>query len=59
MNHCSILTMQKLTIKIRKKPKRMGHIAHRSGSGIHQDRRTKRQRTRAAIRQKILTDAVS
>jgi len=34
------------TVKI-KVPKRTGHHAHRSGAGIHADRRTKRNRTRA------------
>jgi hypothetical protein len=31
---------------------RLGHTPHRSGSGIHQDRRTKRNRTRATQKEK-------
>lgn len=37
---------KKFTIKIEEKPPRMGHSPHRSGAGVHQDRRTKRARTR-------------
>jgi len=33
-----------------------GHAAHKSGSGVHQDRRTKRQRTRQAQRRSALSE---
>ena len=39
----------KRSFTIRLKPKRRtGHCPHRSGAGIHADRRTRRCRTRAA-----------
>jgi len=41
------------TIKI-KQNKRKGHQSHRSGAGQHQDRRTKRQRTRQAQSKKAI-----
>jgi len=32
-----------ITVKV---PKRTGHVPPRSGAGVHEDRRTKRNRTR-------------
>lgn len=40
-----------ITIKIERKPVALGHQSHISGSGAHQDKRTKRVRTRQAKRQ--------
>jgi hypothetical protein len=36
-----------ITIKIENKPERRGHQSHRSGSGEHDDKRTKRLKTRS------------
>jgi len=34
----------------------MGHQPHYSGTGVHHDKRTRRCRTRAAIRQRAVGD---
>lgn len=41
-------TNRSFTINIKEGKKSYGHIPHRSGSGTHQDKRTKRCRTRKA-----------
>ncbi len=47
----------KVKIKIDHEPwKRMGITRKQGGSGIHQDRRTKRQRTRQAQKQRWVND---
>jgi len=40
--------MKTIRIKIVERPLRKGHQAHRSGSGVMQDARTKRERTRSS-----------
>jgi len=44
------------TIKVENKPARKGHQTHRSGAGQHQDRRTKRNRTRSAQKSKAIKE---
>lgn len=34
-----------------------GHAPHRSGAGIHADKRTKRAKTRQAVRQRVLAES--
>jgi len=49
----------KETIKINVKPVwkiSKGHSEHRGGAGLHEDRRTKRARTRSAKIRKILQE---
>lgn len=36
----------------------MGHQSHITGTGVHGDRRTKRQRTRSAVRRKAVLEQV-
>jgi hypothetical protein len=43
----------KIEIKVKK---RKGHQTHRSGSGEHQDKRTKRLRTRSDQKRKALKE---
>jgi hypothetical protein len=43
----------KITIKTKK---RKGHQSHRSGSGEHQDKRTKRARTRSGQKQRAIKE---
>ena len=42
-----------ITIKVKK---RTGHIPRPSGAGVHEDRRTKRNRTRQKQNQKVLQE---
>lgn len=46
---------KKIRIKV-KKSKRSGHTPHRSGSGIHQDRRLKRLKTRKNLENKAIKE---
>ena len=49
---------RKTTITIHVDPLKVakGHQAHRGGAGLHNDRRTKRLRTRSAQRRAALSD---
>lgn len=46
------------TIKLDVDPTKVarGHSPHRGGAGVHQDRRTKRNRTRSAQRRAAIND---
>lgn len=46
--------MSNIKIEIKKKPIARGHSQHRSGAGVHLDKRYKRQRTRAAQQRKAI-----
>ena len=49
------MTKRSFTITIKVK-KRTGHTPRRSGAGVHEDRRTKRNRTRERRIQKAMRD---
>jgi hypothetical protein len=45
-----------MIIKLKKSKLRKGHPSHLSGSGEHSDRRTKREKTRQAIKKKVFDE---
>lgn len=44
------------TIRLMPKALSKGHAAHRSGSGVHNDRRQRRQRTRQASNRRAMEE---
>jgi hypothetical protein len=48
--------MTKIVIKAADLKPALGHQSHASGSGVHQDRRTKRNRTRHDVRRKAILE---